>query len=113
MARRTNVTAGQVLKLVRRQDFKCAISGRTLTPETASLDHIVPLGRGGEHTLANIWIVNHQVNLAKGTLSVEEFVSMCCDVVRCQESRRDGPASRGEVQHVRERGMVPLENTGV
>ena len=86
MANEKNITASQVLDLVKDQDFHCAISGRKLTPETASLDHIVPLGRGGEHSIENVWVVDHRINLAKGTMTVEEFVSMCRDVVQHQDS---------------------------
>lgn len=91
MANKKNITASQVLALVNDQGRRCMISGRELTPETASLDHIVPLGRGGEHSIENVWIVDHQVNLAKGTMMLEEFVSMCRDVVHWQELRRGPP----------------------
>lgn len=74
------VTAKMIMELIERQQFCCALSGRQLTPETASLDHIVPLSRGGTHDLNNLWIVDHKVNAAKGTLTVEEFVSLCRDV---------------------------------
>ncbi len=83
------ISAKQVMALVERQRFRCAISGRELTPETASLDHITPLARGGKHELGNVWAVDHQVNTAKGTLSMEEFVAMCRDVVRHQDAIRE------------------------
>jgi 5-methylcytosine-specific restriction endonuclease McrA len=78
------ITAKQVLELVKRQRFRCAISGRELTPETASLDHIIPLARGGRHAIENVWVVDHQVNSAKGTLPPDEFVALCRDVVAYQ-----------------------------
>jgi 5-methylcytosine-specific restriction endonuclease McrA len=74
------VSAKQILDLIKRQDYKCALSGRALTPETASIDHIVPLSRGGAHSLENIWIVDVTMNAMKGTLLVEEFVAACKDV---------------------------------
>lgn len=82
MAKPMTVTAKQILRLVEKQGYRCAISGRVLTPETASIDHIVPLGRGGEHALANLWIVDHQVNAAKGTMTTEEFVALCREVAQ-------------------------------
>lgn len=78
------ITAKQVLELVRQQGFRCAISGRALTPETASLDHVVPLARGGPHAIDNVWVVDHEVNTAKGTLPLEGFIAMCRDVVKHQ-----------------------------
>ncbi len=87
-----NITAKQVMGLVHKQSFLCAISGRTLTPETASLDHIVALGRGGQHAIDNVWVVDHQVNTAKGTLSLDEFIEVCRDVVRWQDQIRKDDA---------------------
>lgn len=75
---------------VKEQEFRCAISGRELTPETASLDHIVPLARGGEHSLANVWIVDHQVNIAKSTMTLDEFVSLCRQVTEHQATLHRG-----------------------
>jgi len=92
------ISAKQVMAMVERQQFRCAISGREMTPETASLDHITPLARGGKHELGNVWAVDHQVNTAKGTLSVDEFVAICRDVVRHQEAVRGSltPSESGQ-----------------
>jgi len=75
------VTAKRILELLEEQDHRCALSGRQLTPETASIDHIVPVARGGSHDMSNVWLLDHQVNIAKGTMSAEEFVAMCREVM--------------------------------
>jgi 5-methylcytosine-specific restriction endonuclease McrA len=87
MRKHKTITATQVLELIKRQNFICAISGRTLTPETASLDHIIPLGRGGPHSLENVWAVDHRVNVAKGTMTFDEFVAMCKEIAAYQASK--------------------------
>ena len=74
------VTAKRIMELIERQKFRCALSGRELTPETASLDHILPLSRGGTHDISNLCVVHHHVNAAKGTMTVDEFVAMCREV---------------------------------
>lgn len=84
MQTRSSITAKHVLALVQHQGYRCAISGRELTPETASLDHIVPIARGGKHCIENVWVVHMQVNTAKGTLTMEEFLAVCRDVVNHQ-----------------------------
>lgn len=76
------VTGKQILKLIEKQQYRCALSGRKLTPETASLDHVVPLSRGGKHDISNLQVLEHHVNTAKGTLTVDEFISLCEDVAR-------------------------------
>lgn len=84
MPRPAAVTAKQILGLIEKQGYRCALSGRQLTPETASLDHIEPLSRGGTHDISNLQVVEYQVNTAKGTLTVAEFLQLCQDVVRHQ-----------------------------
>lgn len=85
MPKLATITAKQILALVEQQDYRCAVSGQELSPETASLDHIVPVSRGGTHTLKNLWVVHHQINSAKGTMLADEFVLMCRNVLRHQD----------------------------
>ena len=80
-------TAKVLLKLMeaagcREGEMRCALTGRVLTPETVSLDHIVPLSRGGGSTLDNIQFVTREANQAKSTMSQEEFIELCRDVVK-------------------------------
>ena len=75
------ITAGFLLKLIESQDYRCALTGRELTPETAALDHKQPRADGGENEPDNLWWVHQDVNRAKGTMAVEAFVDMCRDVV--------------------------------
>lgn len=77
----TNITARGLLRLLTKQSYKCALTGRDVTPETASLDHMVPLSRGGANTLENSQIVHVEVNAAKATMTCDEFVAMCREVV--------------------------------
>lgn len=71
---------GKVYALLKRQGFACALSGRELTPASMRADHIVAVSKGGSRFMENIQLVTDQVNAAKGTMSNEEFIEMCCDV---------------------------------
>jgi hypothetical protein len=75
-----------------RQNYKCALTGRDLTPANASIDHIVPLSRGGSHAPDNIQILHRDVNAAKGTMMHEEFIALCREVasVADQKERQAG-----------------------
>lgn len=84
MRRIETIKSRDVLDLLERQDYVCPLTGRKLTPETASLDHIVPLARGGDHAIENVWIVDCQANAAKGTLLADEFIQLCRDVTAHQ-----------------------------
>lgn len=76
------VGVNQILDKLKEQNFCCAISGVELTPETAGLDHIVPVSLGGTHSIDNIQIVHRSLNDMKGTLTMDEFVSWCQKVAR-------------------------------
>ena len=76
------VNATNVLRLLEHQDYRCALTGRRLTPDVASLDHIVPVRDGGEHRIENTQALHKDVNRAKSTMSLKEFVQLCREVVR-------------------------------
>lgn len=65
-----------------RQGYRCQLTGRELTPENASLDHVHPISKGGSHSAENIQVIIKEANAAKGTLSEDEFLTLCRDVSR-------------------------------
>ena len=75
------VNVANVLRLLERQQYRCALTGRSLTPVTASLDHIVPVRCGGEHAVENTQVLHKDVNKAKTTMTNEEFIQLCREVV--------------------------------
>jgi 5-methylcytosine-specific restriction endonuclease McrA len=77
MASKNRITAKQMRGLVESQGYQCYFSGITLTPETASVDHLQPLSKGGEHTIENLAVVHRDINAAKGTMAEEEFIELC------------------------------------
>lgn len=83
-----SVNTQAVLELLERQQRRCALTGRGLTPESASLDHIVPVCRGGEHRIQNTQVLERSVNRAKGTLTNDEFIELCGEVWRHALARK-------------------------
>lgn len=75
------MTTANVLRLLAWQCYRCALTGRELTPETASLDHIIPVRCGGEHRIENAQVLHRDVNRAKTTMTNDEFVRLCREVV--------------------------------
>ncbi len=47
-----------------------------------SLDHIIPLSRGGESTLENMGLALKEANQAKSDLTKEEFLALCVKVLQ-------------------------------
>lgn len=77
----TKVTVQELLELLAHQEYKCALTGRVLTPTNATLDHVAPRHAGGLHTIGNCQIVLSEANRAKGKMTQEEFIALCRDVV--------------------------------
>jgi 5-methylcytosine-specific restriction endonuclease McrA len=93
----SKVTSRKLLQLLRDQDFKCVLTGRTLTPDNCSLDHIVPIANGGEHVMGNVQLVCMEVNRAKSMMGNDEFVQLCHDVASCMNAytpQSMGPSGR-------------------
>lgn len=76
------VNRADIYQQLESQGYRCRLTGRELTPENASLDHINPLSAGGSHQAENIQVILREVNAAKGTLSHSDFLRLCRDVVR-------------------------------
>lgn len=76
------VSTDNILRLLEHQHYRCALTGRVLTPGTASIDHIMPIRLGGEHCIENTQVLHKDVNRAKGSLTSEEFIGLCREVAR-------------------------------
>lgn len=58
----------------------CYLTGR-IVGTNASLDHVIPLSKGGKTDLENCKIACYAANQAKKDLSLEEFLKLCVDVL--------------------------------
>ncbi|AYV54081.1 hypothetical protein EFP84_00210 [Leptospira kmetyi] len=67
--------------ILSKQDFKCYLSGRTLTEENVNGAHITPLNKTGEHKLENICLVIDQLKQLKRYYTDEEIVYLAVDIV--------------------------------
>lgn len=83
----TPVSTTNVLHLLERQEYRCALTGRDLTPQTAALDHIVAIRCGGEHVIENTQVLHKDVNRAKGSVTNVQFIQMCREVVKWARKR--------------------------
>lgn len=78
--RKFSVNAADLQSLYEKQNGICNLSGVTLTQNNMVLDHRIPKSKGGSHTIDNVQWLCSKVNTAKGTMSQEEFIKMCCKV---------------------------------
>ena len=67
------------------QNGHCAITKVKLIPgHNASLDHIIPLSKGGTNERANLRWILLSINRAKADMTDQELLEMCQLVVRAQ-----------------------------
>lgn len=77
----TKVTPTKLVEMVESQKFRCAYTGVEIDRSTGSVDHIIPISKGGLHCMENIAVVHKDVNMCKNTLNLKEFVDWCRKVV--------------------------------
>jgi hypothetical protein len=83
----------EIMALLERQNFRCALTGQHLNPSNASLDHVIPVSRGGAHTIENMQVVLTSANHAKGTMTQDEFIQLCREVVAGADRSQEGEAN--------------------
>jgi 5-methylcytosine-specific restriction endonuclease McrA len=69
-----SVTRKNILDMLVLQNNECNYCKEHITIESLHKDHIVPIVRGGEHTINNIQLLCKSCNLRKHTISHEEYV---------------------------------------
>ena len=68
-------------KIAKHQRLICPLTGRKLNASNMSLDHIIPLSKGGTHDIVNLRFVHIDANYAKRNLTDLAFINMCKDVI--------------------------------
>lgn len=69
--------SSDLMNLIKSQNFKCALTGIELTPDTANLDHRLPRKHGGSDAVGNLQWILDDVNRMKGSLTQDEFIRLC------------------------------------
>lgn len=72
-----SATAVELKKKAESQCYRCALSGRKLTPESAQLDHKIPVCDGGDHSIENLQVVHIAINRMKAAMCNGEFIKLC------------------------------------
>lgn len=56
-----------------KMDFQRGVRGDGIAPNRATLEHVVPITRGGSHTFINTALACHSCNVSKNDKTVEEW----------------------------------------
>jgi len=74
-ARKVNATIGKVSyeEVVKKANGICYLCGWIVLPEEMSIDHVIPLSRGGAHSQDNLEMTHKNCNSSKGSKLVSEL----------------------------------------
>lgn len=78
---KSDITGADLWKLAKKQKLLCSLTGRRLTRDNVSVDHICHKVNGGLNAIDNIRLVVKEANFARHTMTDDAFVKMCQDVV--------------------------------
>jgi hypothetical protein len=83
-----------------RDNGVCGLCGKHVEPDDVSVDHILPISRGGQNTLDNYQLAHHRCNSAKN--------NRLPDDERTRPTPR-GPRRQSTINHQRERVRERVE----
>jgi hypothetical protein len=110
---RKNIKSKDLLKILKKQDYKCALSGVKLTCvkiygdtnitwTNASIDRIIA---GKEYNINNIQLVCRALNSFRGVLPVKEYIDWCKKVTE-NAIRKQKEATQKRIQAATRKGRT-------
>lgn len=61
------------IAIYKRENGICQLCGNAVIRNETTMDHKIPLSRGGEHSKENLQLAHRSCNSSKGTKTMEEF----------------------------------------
>jgi CRISPR/Cas system Type II protein with McrA/HNH and RuvC-like nuclease domain len=89
-----DVSPANIEQMFYDQNEKCYYSGEQLTFDNISLEHKIPLSRGGLHVMDNVVWATKQINRMKGTMNDAEFIEVCEQIACYAAQKKRGSLPR-------------------
>jgi 5-methylcytosine-specific restriction endonuclease McrA len=74
--KQTAPSVAELEQWLTRGEYICYYSGEVLSLDDLTIDHKIPIKRGGTHELSNLCIASNKMNSAKGALTSDEFIEL-------------------------------------
>jgi len=78
------ITYLDLYHILKSQKMICTLTGDRLTKENISVDHIIPVSRGGTNAVSNIRFVTKTANSMKYTQMDDELLNICRKIIYCK-----------------------------
>ena len=75
------VSAFQLWCLAKKQKLFCAITGEKLTSNNISVDHKIPISKGGTNNISNLQFVTRHSNVIKNSMTMDELYAFCKNII--------------------------------
>ncbi|MBM9498651.1 hypothetical protein JWG44_00080 [Leptospira sp. 201903071] len=81
MAKRYRFNSKDFYELLDKQEERCFLSGRILTPDNTLVEHIHPIRFGGEHIKSNTCLIIEPLARLKRYYKEEEIIQIAIDII--------------------------------
>lgn len=85
--KRRPFTQKERLDIYVRDKGRCGICGKFVSPEEYTVDHIIPLSRGGTYEYGNLQCTCRRCNLMKADALPEDFIDIVAKVMKYQAKK--------------------------
>lgn len=85
------ITALDLWSIAKKQKLICPLTGEKLTAKNISVDHILPITKGGANNKSNLRLITFEANTAKNSMTDNEFISFCQKIVNHNEIVKPHP----------------------
>lgn len=82
--KRKKFSSKERAKIYNKNKGKCAICGRFVSYDDFTIDHIIPLSRGGENKLTNLQCTCYVCNQIKHDILPEDFMDKLSEIILYQ-----------------------------
>ena len=88
MANRRKFTLDEKRIIYAKYNGKCAICGQPVKFKKMTVDHKVPLSKGGTNAMENLQLACHCCNLMKTNFSMDELIGKVTQVMQNYQKNR-------------------------
>lgn len=74
-----DLTEDDVMYLFKLASGRCAYTGKRVPFHRLSLEHVIPMSKGGKNTIGNVLVVDIAANLQKRDSSALEYIDSRCN----------------------------------
>lgn len=101
--KRKNFTSAQRMSVYNKDKGTCAICGKFVSVDDFTIDHIIPIAKGGTNDLENLQCAHKVCNQVKQDILPEDLMDKLGDIVVYQMEKNYNEELYKKIRHIRKR----------